>query len=243
LEAIYIASGLILGALGAIGGIQWINQKIRRRAERSFRSLFLLDLVNSFVIVCPTQPATEAAPNVATTFEDSLAQAALQIELIKRGVTAVARLHLRVAEDDKRGNLILICGPVGNPLTAQLLAECRLAFEFKPTADGYIIVDRSSGAQVHPNPIHRKVDFAILARVRNPWASSSEQTWVFVAAGLEGLGTWGAAHLLASDPTGILDRLRVDGLRYKEDEFVALIESESRGDYPPRATILRVARR
>lgn len=230
--------GWILAGLGAIGGILWIKEYVRSRIrDRAFCFLFAIPQGNTWVIVCPTQPDADFGPNRPTTFEDSLAQAELQTELAKRGMRTAVRTHLETTENHKSGNMALICGPVGNLVTRELLSKQRLPFMFREKDSRHIIVDTSE-QQLHPETVPGEVDFAILARIKNPWIAQSDTAFVFLAAGIHGLGTWGAAHLLAVRPDVVCRRLKADRFRGKDVEFAALIRVTRRGDYPPDTAIM-----
>jgi hypothetical protein len=234
--------GQIFGILGAMSGIllikDWYNKKFR---DRSFYQIYRIAKNRKVVIVCPTQSGTDASPNILTTHEDSMALAAIQNQFVEHGLSHDVRLHSDMRDEDRSEYLFLICGPAGNSLTRSFLCHpsVGIPYRFSRTTDNWAIYDKD-GQQAHAPPIPGQLDFAIIAKLSNPWSSPENITCVYLAAGIEGLGTWGAAYHLAKRVDDLERRLRAEKAGSSLVSFAGIIKSQSNGLYPPITTIVEL---
>jgi hypothetical protein len=203
------------------GVIVWLWFKVVLPIIRRnrFNKIFGCLRGHRILIVCPSQKQSDDLPNVLTTYEDSMAQHIIQTQLVRHGIDAKFRLHRDIKPDEKSENLFLICGPVSNIITKEFLTEVNLPFRFKrPGVDSHdarnwldtrdwVIANRRD-RQAHPPIADGDIDYAIIARVNNPWSGPDDQKFVYLVAGIAGLGTWGAAYFLSSRPREVFRRLR-----------------------------------
>lgn len=223
----------IFAAAGAAGA--WAVQVLREKhADRAFRRLYHLPLPSrsAVKIICPSQPS-DLGRNVPTTFEDSAAQALVQAALLRRRVEAGLMLHTAVSDLDKRDNLFLVCGPAGNTVTQSVLETVKLPFLFAQIAGSWKIVDRD-GNVAHPDPSAPHTDYGIAATLNNPWSLEERRIWL--AAGIRGLGTLGAARLM----TERINLLRAHAGSRLNESFAALIEAKHAEPGPPEVAVLRL---
>lgn len=207
----------------AIPVSHWWRSRVRARLVKD---LFPLSEQRRLIIICPSQSSAADSPNVATTHEDGLALAALLGKCVEHGIAHSVKLHTQVTDDDKAQDLFLICGPGGNTVTKQLFGtpSVGMAFHFVESSRGWNIVGNDE-QPVHPTVDGRDRDYAILARVRNPWARPSHPTFVYLAAGIYGLGTWGATYYMANDAPSLAAHLRTGvGNFGSETRFAAVVE-------------------
>ncbi|MFQ5874583.1 MAG: hypothetical protein ACE5JL_12390 [Dehalococcoidia bacterium] len=231
----------ILDGLGAIGGSFWIQGQLDRKLKnRAFNRLFNIRPNEKLVIVCPSQSQLSVPPNVVTTHEDSMALAAIQSQVIEHGVPHKVKLHLHLDNKDKAEHLFLVCAPKSNSATRESLSypSRQLPFVFSEVGGKWVIQD-DRGHQTYAPSEPGRLDFAIIAKAANPWSSQERRTFVYIAAGIEGLGTWGAAYYLATRTDDLARKLRAERIS-SATAFVALIRSEGRGNYPPVPTLLEV---
>lgn len=233
---------IVTGALGAIGGVLWLFERCKKAFnDRAFVELVGKMKASSLIVVCPTQPVVLGSPNTPTTYEDSLAQAEVQTQLSRRGLHHQVRLHSALQLSDLQQNLFLICGPVGNSVTRKLLEHDVMPFDFKKTGEHWSIIDKA-GTPRYSESTNENEDIALIAVVPNPWARPDSPTRVLLAAGIEGLGTWGAAVLLSSQANSLARRLRAERVDPAAPWFAGVVRVQRDESRPPLTKILEVDR-
>src|SRR5947207_1859682 len=104
-------AGIVLGCLGAIGGVIWLTDQLQTRIRaRAFFELFSLS--DEILIVVPS--LGRSGPNITMTFEDALACATAQTAFVKHGLSYRVKLHTQITPDDRASNLLLIGGEIVN---------------------------------------------------------------------------------------------------------------------------------
>jgi hypothetical protein len=118
-------------------------------------------------------------------------------QCVKHGITHSVRLHLDVRNDERAQDLFLICGTGGNSVAKKLFTKSpSIAFRLSLSSHGREIVD-DEDKPVHSPADGRERNYGIIAKLRNPWARPNRSTCVYLAAGINGLGTWRATDYLA----------------------------------------------
>lgn len=230
------------GVLGSIGGVLWLADKSWKAFnDRAFSALMGKPKESGLVVVCPTQPLEPGSLNTATTYEDSLAQAEIQTQLSRRDLHHEVRLHSAINSSDLQQNLILICGPVGNSITRKLFDTYKMPFEFAKLAQQWAIVDKSRVPRYHESADPNE-DNAIIAVVPNPWARPDRPTRVILAAGIRGLGTWGAAVQLSSQANSLARRLKAENVELGAPWFAGVVRVRRDESRPPLTKVLEVER-
>lgn len=190
-----------------------------RIANRHFCRVFPLAKGDEVIVVCPVQPDITEQP-LPTTHHDLLAATAVVSAMAQHGVKANLQLAAQLTEQDLRKNLFLICGPVGNAITGRFLERVHLPYVFKNVEGrGYLIVD-DAGRDMHPQSDAAR-DFALIAKTSNPWGPPG--THIFLAAGIRGLGTTGAAVFFVNHLKLIVRQLLTEGMR-ETTGFAAVVE-------------------
>lgn len=220
MQTVMLMIGLILSVLGAIGGILWVKDKFHLHLrERAFWSIFTIQRTARILVVVPTggrcvdrdspNCSTSPAPNVITTIEDSMARACVIASLIDHGFNPEIRIHSALTAEERRENLILICGPAGNCVSRDILMRSDIPhhFTFCHSEKGWLIVD-GVGKPIYNETDSVQRDYAILTKYPNPWASLGAPRTIYFVAGIEGLGTWGAASVLASHGDLLMSHLK-----------------------------------
>ncbi|MBZ0131708.1 MAG: hypothetical protein K8F53_03765 [Rhodocyclaceae bacterium] len=211
----FSALTFVLALLGAISGMLFIKDKWKAHvADRSFRQLFATGGA-PIVVVCPTQSGVSADPNRASTFEDAMAQTYIVGALASRGSFAESQLHDNIDDRMRKSDLFLICGPAGNSITKAVFEQVNVPFVFVQVEGGWQIHEVGGGSIFTRQ---ETVDYAIVAAIRNPWNSSSR---VWIAAGISGLGTMGAAYLLTHKSGQLEAALKAENLKLS-DSFAAV---------------------
>jgi hypothetical protein len=104
-----------------------------------------------------------------------------------------------VGGDDERlgrgSNLVLVCGPKSNKVSARLVQEVNLPFEVVPDGSGWAFIDRRTH-QIYRSPLdeNHQGDVAIFGRVTNQAGATCYLLW-----GLHGEGTVIAARAFTND--------------------------------------------
>jgi hypothetical protein len=236
-------AGLVIGLVGAPGGIVWFYDFYRRRLRgRAFWKIFgacreerLLLVIPSggkcFDVDDPEKNYIPPNPNLITTVEDSMAKGLILEGMLRNGIIIDIALHTDISSTARAGNLFLICGPVGNQVSRALLSRRDLNLPFKFKRDGTWKIVDSQGSVVHPDVDSIKSDYAIAAKLENPWAPSDRPAKIFLAAGIEGLGTWGAASLLIREPDMMVRYLTGPAKASASADFctVLLVSREGQG--------------
>lgn len=227
--------GTIIGGYEALKrGFTFASTKIMKRHQTRVWPVRSKD---KLLIVCPLQPDV-TQQSLPTTHHDALAAMEVMLAATKRGVDAKILLASQLTDQDIRQNMFLICGPVGNAMTAKFLDRIRLPFTFKKSGgNGYVIVD--GGEHVAHPTADSKRDFALIAKTTNPWGPPG--TWIFLAAGIHGLGTTGSASYLVTRFNQIAQQLRANGMR-ERDNFAAVLEcSGDEFGFPLNTKVVAIA--
>lgn len=230
----------MLSAIGAVGGIVLFHNLIRQRLrDRALGQLFGFGDHDRVFIVCSTQGDIGQA-GVPTTYEDAMAQATLQTRFAERGIHYSVKLHTELTTNEKEGHLVLIGGPVANSVTRDLLARetVGLRYNFRPKGEWWVIVRCHNGKTVHSDPVLGEEDYGIVAKLRNPWSRSQSPTFIYLVAGVYGLGTWGAVHHLVNRTRHLKSRYKVDHETNFRHGFWAIIKSEGRQGQAPDTEVL-----
>lgn len=241
---------MILAVIGSIGGLLWLIERYRRwRGRKSFWKIYGIEENEKIILVVPTggkcidkdltsQNQPEDFPNIITTIEDSRAKASILRTFLDHGIQLEVKLHSQISDQEKMEHLFLICGPVGNLVSRELLARQDVSFHYKFVKDGIWKICDANGYQVHPEVDLINRDVAIIAKLQNPWSSSERPRYIFFAAGLEGLGTWGAAFTLSQKAEKVIQYLKgqceVDG----NSKFVGVVSVVRQINNPPLTEII-----
>jgi hypothetical protein len=224
---------LIIGIIGSVGGVKYLFDLYNRRVKNStFFKIFDIKKEDKIIIVLPTQPGFPDSPNIPTTHEDLMALVVIIAQFIKHGVEHEIKLHNALSQEEKSENLFLICGPVGNTITKELLYTVDLPYKFVKKGDEWKIIDKKGNIS-HGDVKYGEMDFAITAKLPNPWQHPKRSTNIYLAAGIEGLGTWGGAQYLVDETVSLYKDLLAESSRDSHVSFVAVIQSESNGPKMP----------
>lgn len=214
-------------AFGAKTAIENFRHYIRRRTvDRAFHILFSDILTNSVNIICPIQRVGTNVPNI-TTHDDLLACIEIVVPLTERGISFKVALPDDVKEVDKKRDLMLICGPVGNAMTEEFFNTYTAPYRFIEDENGKLVLENSitrakfspSGGEFH--------DFALIAKLPNPW-NMGTGCHVYIAAGIHGLGTRKSAEYLMKNAPEIVKTIRKN--RQVPKNFAAILECTSASD-------------
>lgn len=241
--------GIILGILGSIGGILWLLEKYKKLLkDRAFWNIYDIEKNSRIILVIPTggkcfdteiESAEEyqADPNLITTIEDSMAKASILSNLIDHGIQPEVKLHTQIDDLDKMEHLFLICGPVGNLLSRELLTRHDVPFPYKFVKNKTWEIQDAEGNPLHPEADFIKRDYAIMAKFSNPWSTSERPTNIYFAAGIEGLGTWAASYQLSTKCINITKYLTGQCDSRANSKFAAVISAERRHNFSPIVNI------
>lgn len=145
---------------------------------------------------------------------DIRAAQVIQDSLRLLGATGHLRVDREAVQDFERiagGDLVLVCSPFGNAVAKEIFAQIDRArgrgdapidLTFTHDADAKtrtIVSPRASYTAVNPrdNPAGPGTEYAVIARIRNPWAPGAH---IFLFAGLHTLGTTAVTSFL-QDPS------------------------------------------
>ena len=204
----------LIGSGVTIGGLLvhvYDNKLQHWLIDRNFWNIFDLAKNEKIILVMPTAETFTSKspldPNTITTIEDSMAMSSIISAFLDHGIEPKIKVHTEITEQDKEEHLILICGPVGNKITKELFTTRTMRFPFRFFYNGksWEIKDEN-GDVVHPEKNSTK-DYAIMAKLSNPWSHEHPKK-IYLAAGIEGLGTWGAGCYLSKKVTGITKELK-----------------------------------
>lgn len=237
-DVIILAAGFLLSIGAGLVGAHF-QRVIDRRAERRPLSHLLNFGPDNLLVVFPQRDESPEAILPRTSTEDFLAMNNFISALLNMGWSRKVGVRdtTRVTEADKRRNLVVICSPKSNTLADGLQKELKRlypnAFTFVPGTE--VCIRDRDGADIHsksyqqirdylaagvakselPTKIYE--DYAVVAKVTNPWNDKTKVVWV---AGIRGIGTWGAAECIKKEWQQIYDMLP-DG--QKEHDFSALV--------------------
>ncbi|HEU4758997.1 MAG TPA: hypothetical protein VFT91_03345, partial [Dehalococcoidia bacterium] len=115
------------------------------------------------LIVIPTQCDVDMAPNIPTTIEDSMAQAAIQSQFVQYGIGQEVWLHYSIPQERRAEHLFLICGPVSNSVSRALFSSqaVGIPFTFDVSDPDWKILNKYH-RPAHPPPQPGVEDYAIL---------------------------------------------------------------------------------
>lgn len=233
----------VLAFFGAISGFVFLRDKYKEIRHRDFGHLYRDTKDTGLIIVCPSQPnlnLLQGIKGTVSTHEDSLALAMLETEFRERKINHAVHLHFDLQDEEKSKHLFLICGPVGNSVTKSFLDESPdFPYGFTYINDHWIIRNQD-GRQAHPDKVQNDLDFAIIAKYHNPWSRPESPTNVYIAAGIDGLGTWGAAYYLAKRTSDLQKTLRHEGGSLSASNFAGIISAKKRGRQPPITHLLEI---
>ncbi len=154
---------------------------------------------------------------------------AQQTERVLGLIGCTARImadHHALARYDeyKREDLVLVCSPFGNAFTARIfqdigLIPSNITIRWENSGQDRWIRDIRSGRKYQAdNPLSAhgepQVEYALIARYRNPWAVSRK---IFMLAGINALGTHAAGKFM-QDPKGF------SKLPWREEEFAVILK-------------------
>ena len=119
---------------------------------------------------------------------------------------------------EKMQNLVLICSHKRNSVTGEVLdllnstGQIKCRFQAIPGKveqwvlyfDDAMMESPSHKQEIeYPQPNGRLVDYALLAKVRNPW---NQKATVMIMAGIRGIGIWGAAEFMLRNTEDIVQK-------------------------------------
>jgi hypothetical protein len=242
--------GAIPVILGPIAGL------VKRRKNKSFTAVFGTCRAEGILVVVPTggrcadvplsaldaiPPASKksAGPNTITTVEDALAKGIVLEEMLKAGLKVSISVHAEAADSECRGNIFLICGPVGNRISRALLRE--IGSSQKPLPYRFMKRDRwqleRANAVFGTTESSDMIDFALIAKVDNPWSAPNKPTKAYICAGIEGLGTLGSTIYLVTKPDAFTSLLRKEK-KPEESNFSAVVKVTKRAIGLPEVSVV-----
>lgn len=228
----------VLTAVGAVSSTPLLYGLCKRHfLDRHFHQLLPLRGRSDLLIVCPTHMGASGI-NPLTSRDDMLACATIVAFLERHCIPYEIKTADQVTAQDRKRDMILICGPKGNSITAELFEKMPSPFQFhRAEGRGFRIVD-IEGRDTHPAPDAVR-DFAILGKYRSLWTTQTR--YLFVVAGIKGLGTHGAAQMFANQATTILRNIPC-WTRRTSTGFSAVVQctGDTRG-MPVSATIVQFA--
>jgi len=233
---------LILGVIGGFSFYHWVWIRLIKWLDkkRFFRFFRIKGDEDRILIIVPTQKMPNATPNIITTHEDAMAQVELQCEFIKYGVKHDVSLDKDVPDEALRGcHIILICGPAGNDVTKRLYEKSGqvIPVKFKRVDEKWVII-KDDGRIYDGNQLGENSDYGILTRINNPWSSSPNLKWIILGAGIEGLGTWGAIHIISQNTRYLWKKLCSEDVDKNNPRFWTIIEAKRNGTKSPDTSIL-----
>lgn len=241
-DLILLLAGFLLSIAGAVIGA-WVQRAVDRRGVRRPLNQLLNFGPDQLLFVFPHREEIPEAILPRTSTEDFLAMNNFISALLNIGWTrkvGVRDTH-RISASDKKRNLVIICSPKSNDLTAQFqqrLEDQRLqVFLFRKGDDQpWHICDRDgtfhsksweqeaayvkAGVDRRDLPGKTFEDYALITKVANPW---NERNKVVLLAGIRGIGTWGAAECIKKEWQQIYDQLPRDR---RDCDFSALLRIE-----------------
>jgi hypothetical protein len=234
--------GLFVGLIGGFSFYNWIwNRLVKRWDKKRFLNFYpTKNKEERLLIVVPTQKIYNTSPNVITTHEDAMAQAELQCEFIKYGITHDIVLDRDVTDQLLRErNIILICGPGGNSITKKLYNHNShgIPVNFLNKNGAWSIINPDK----HPWNRDKAVtgtDYGILVRTNNPWSRQNNlNKWLILGAGIEGLGTWGAIHVISQKTKELWGELKSKKVDKSNPRFWAIIKATRNKSQSPTTSI------
>lgn len=237
-DIVLLAAGFVLSiGAGLVGA--YLQRLIDRRAERRPLSRLLNFGPDSLLVVFPPRDVSPEAILPRTSTEDFLAMNNFISALQNMGWSRKVgfRDTTRLTEADKARNLVVICSPRSNTFAGQLQDKLTALY---PNAFSFVLgpevrIRDGDGAEIHSRSYQQirdhiaagvaksdlsakaYEDYAIVAKVTNPWNPQAKIVWL---AGIRGIGTWGAAECIKKKWQEIYEMLP-DG--QKQHDFSALV--------------------
>lgn len=217
----------IIGAFGGVGGTIYLYR--RHIKQRRLTKFFPLLSDQRLTIVCPVRTDRKGfhQPEIP---DDVIAATLVATMALKSDILFDIISPTQLEPSQRQGHLFLICGPIGNSLTKEVLEKYSLPLRFGQSKNGKWQIVDEQGKVAHP-PQGASHDYALVAKVRNPWVTTGD-VYVYVAAGIGRLGTQGAVRFLCEDVKQIAKRLHEKSST--ATCFVGIVEC--RGDYKGLAT-------
>lgn len=232
---------LFFGLIGGFSFYHWVWLRLVKMWDKKrFLKFFRINTDENLLVIVPTQKIDNSSPNVITTHEDAMAQSELQCEFIKHGIKHDIYLDRDVSDEllGKR-NIVLICGPGGNSITKKLydIYSHGIPVKFEKTQGVWSIVNQNNRSWNREKLIE-DVDYGILVRTNNPWSVSPNLKWIILGAGIEGVGTWGAIHIISQNTKYLWDKLKAENVDKNNPRFWAIVEAKRNGSQSPTTSIL-----
>jgi len=192
--------GLITTAIGVAIGWTW-----RRTAEviklRRIRELWRPFAGGDAIVILSAfdEEFKDFDPSGGVGLGDAMAFAELRSFFVTLGVPDLPlRFANRDVGDMLRRNLILLGGPHGNSVTADVLSKLPVTMTFSDISGDPVIYDSNTKTQYAPSlaRVFSRGDLALIVRARNPYSRAHS---VLVIAGSYAFGTWGGARFLIDD--------------------------------------------
>lgn len=243
MEQVKYLIGLFLGLIGGFSFYHWMGIRLVKRWEKGHFLKFYRtgNKEERLLIVVPTQKIYDTSRKAITTHEDAMAQAELQCEFIKYGITHDIVLDINVTDQLLRErNIILICGPVANSITEKLYNHnshgIPVKFANKNGAWSIINID---GHSWNRDKTATDTDYGILVRTSNPWSRSHNlNNWLVLGAGIKGLGSWGAVHLISQETKALWRELKSKKVDKSNPHFWAIIKASRNESQSPTTSII-----
>ncbi|TXI27590.1 MAG: hypothetical protein E6Q60_09295 [Nitrosomonas oligotropha] len=233
---ITIAISLITGVIGTFIAIA-IQKAYKRYQERNpFLTSMGIKHSSPTYIVIPKRALldnneTNQAVRDHVTFEDMLAANYVERALTLAGleqkniIVSSSRDFLDDAGATKQ-NIVVICSPKENEVAEKVFSKIeekyliQLSFEKHPAnpKEWVIIFDgatyESPSYKQDAEMKEEKSDYAVIARIRNPWNAEKS---VILLCGIRGIGTWGAARYLRDKASELCNRS-------KRGDFIGIVK-------------------
>ncbi|MFN0180721.1 MAG: hypothetical protein ACKVZ0_18115 [Gemmatimonadales bacterium] len=225
---------LLVGAVSSlVASVVWVASiwgYKRIMDRRPFARLFNFHRRRPILFVFPCrsdEPGAEGLiQNARISFEDMLASNYIQrcIELAGFSPEVVEMRedrYLTPGSRDFQANLVVLCSPKSNTVTAPLLDEINRTYDidwgFKRLPSGRFAIvtgagvcesktyDQAAAIKAAGQPIEQGQldDVAMIIKCPNPFDRGST---VLIVAGVRGIGTWGAAYYLRDHATKLSER-------------------------------------
>lgn len=231
----------LIAAVLVIRIVEWAPGRNGPKPQQNpYRAVLNFGHDDLFIVFPPRDVEEAILPRVSV--EDFLAIRSIQESLNLSGWRGQIRvrdseLFYEINPDgDKKRNIVAICSPKTNRLTAEILDElagqnrwCPFGFEeHEPgkwhirreprplESDSYEQEKRARGKGL-PVAEQRLNDVGVLAKFANPWNPAN---MIIIAAGIRGIGTWGATDHLRRNAADLFGRKTGD----KTGEFVAYLD-------------------
>ncbi len=235
-----IIIGFVLSIIASVIGAYLFIKWEQRKENHPLRQLLNFGDDELLFVFSHRDHVPEAVlPRTST--EDFLAMNNIISALLKigwRGKLGV-RDTTRLRPDDKKRNLITVCGPKSNSFTKEVLdkinskgCDC-FRFEKNNELNQWQIVDSTACypshsyeqiehyQQIGKNVTEQEIDdVAMIAKVTNPWNAANK---ILIIGGVRGFGTWGAAECLKKAWKQIYNQKSNSHDHKKNGDFAAVL--------------------